>query len=78
MNDEQQKQYVSYLGYDFTQYVNTDEDVKLFNKICELEKLTQRPMKECISEVVEVLNLSDKLKGRTQKRHHLIGNVRDN
>ena len=65
--DETEKKYVSYLGYDFTQYVKTDEDVAKFNRICELEKLTQRPLKECVHEVAEVLNLSAELKGH--KRH---------
>jgi hypothetical protein len=62
-----EKKYVSYLGYDFTQYVKTEEDVTKFNRICELEKLTQRPLKECVHEVAEVLNLSAELKGH--KRH---------
>jgi len=72
-----EKQYVSYLGYDFTQYVKTQEDVEKFNKLNELEKLTERPLKECVREVAEVLNLSRELKGG-KRNVHVIGNVRDN
>jgi len=75
--NKDEKQYVSYLGYDFTQYVKTQEDVDKFNKLCELEKLTKRPLKECVREVVQVLNLSAELKGEG-KRAHLQGDVRDN
>ena len=68
---------MSYLGYDFTQYVKTQEDVDKFNKLCELEKLTKRPLKECVNEVAEVLNLSRELKGG-KRNVTVLGNVRDN
>ena len=65
---ENEKKYVSYLGYDFTQYVKTEEDVAKFNKLCELEKKTEGvQLRDCVHEVAEVLNLSAELKGH--KRH---------
>jgi hypothetical protein len=77
MTNDEGKKYVSFLGYDFTQYVKTQEDVDKFNKLCELEKLTQRPLKECVNEVAEVLNLSAELKGH--RRHvYVQGRVGDN
>lgn len=61
---EKSKKYVSYLGYDFTDYVKTEEDVKKFNRLCECEKRTKGvPLKDCVHDVAEVLNLSRELKG---------------
>lgn len=68
---------MSYLGYDFTQYVKTEEDVEKFNRLCELEKQTQRPLRECVNEVAEVLNLSRELKG-LKRNVHVQGRVGDN
>jgi len=66
---KQDKQYVSYLGYDYTQHVKTEENVKDFEELCRLEALTQRPLKECVAEVVKVLNLDRKLRGIKAKVH---------
>lgn len=76
--DENAKKYVSYLGYDFTQYVKTEEDVKKFEKLCELEKKCKGvSLKDCVHEVAEVLNLSAELKGHA--RHVFVqGNVSNN
>ncbi len=63
--NETEKKYVSYLGYDYTQYVKTEEDVKKFEKLCELEKKTKGVLlRNCVNEVAEVLNLDRELKGR--------------
>jgi len=65
---ENEKKYVSYLGYDFTQYVKTEEDVAKFEKLCECEKRTKGvPLRDCVHDVAEVLNLSAELKGH--RRH---------
>ena len=64
---EKQKQYVSYLGYDYTQHVKTEDDVKDFEELCRLEPLTKRPLKECVEEVVKVLRLDRKLRGSKAK-----------
>lgn len=77
MENDKEKQYVSYLGYDFTQYVKTEEDVDKFNRLCELEKKTKRPLAECVHEVAEVLNLSRELKGG-KRNVHVFGNPKDN
>jgi hypothetical protein len=42
-----------------------------------LEKLTERPLKECVHEVAEVLNLSRELKG-LKRNVHVQGRVGDN
>ena len=75
---EDQKKYVSYLGYDFTQYVKTEEDVKKFERLCECEKRTKGvPLRDCVHDVAEVLNLSAELKGH--RRHvHVQGPVGSN
>ena len=77
MENDKEKKYVSHLGYDFTQYVKTQEDVEKFNRLCELEKLTHRPLKECVHEVAEVLNLSRELKG-LRRNVHVQGRAGDN
>jgi len=78
MTEKRLKKYVSYLGYDFTQYIKTDEDVAKFEKVCELEKKTEGvPLRDCVYEVAEVLNLSTELKGRP-KRAFVQGNVGSN
>jgi len=72
------KQYISYLGYDYTQYVETEEDVKTFNKLCEAEKKTKGiPLRECVHDVALVLNLDAKIRGR-RPRAHVQGNAGDN
>ena len=69
---------MSYLGYDFTQYVKTEEDVEKFNRLCECEKRTKGvPLRDCVYDVAEVLNLSAELKGRP-KRAFVQGKVGDN
>lgn len=63
--NETEKKYVSYLGYDYTQYVKTEDDVKKFEKLCELEKKTKGvKLNLCVNEVAEVLNLDRELRGR--------------
>lgn len=67
---ENVKKYVSYLGYDFTQYVKTEEDVKKFEKLCECEKRTEGvSLRDCVHDVAEVLNLSRELKGGVRNVH---------
>jgi len=78
MENDKEKTYVSYLGFDLTQYVKTEEDVEKFNRLCELEKKTEGvPLRDCVHEVAEVLNLSAELKGRP-KRAFVQGKVGDN
>jgi len=75
---ENEKKYVSYLGYDFTQYVKTEEDVKKFERLCECEKRTKGvPLRDCVHDVAEVLNLSAELKGNP-RRAFVQGKLGDN
>ena len=78
MKNDKEKLYVSYLGYDYTQYVKTEEDVTKFNKLCECEKKTKGVLlRDCVQYVAETLNLDREL--RSGKRNvHVLGNVKDN
>jgi hypothetical protein len=73
-----EKKYVSFLGYDYTQYVKTEGDVKKFERLCECEKRTKDvPLKDCVHDVAEVLNLDSELKGG-RRRAHVQGSVGSN
>ena len=76
----EETKYISHLGYDYTKYVETEEDKADFAKICELEKASQRPAKECMAQVVECLNLDRKLRGKGRKvgKIMLQGNIANN
>lgn len=64
----QNKQYIAVSGHDFTPYIHTQEDVDKFEKMCELESKTVGvPVKDCINEVVEALNLGRELQGIKHK-----------
>ena len=57
------KSYVSVLGYDYTKFVNSEEDINIFLRICECEeKCKGVPLKDCIEYVVEAANLDAKLR----------------
>ncbi len=60
----QDKKYIAPTGHDFTQYVNTEEDFKIFEKMCEHEEKTRDvPVADCIEDVVAALNLGRDLMG---------------
>lgn len=57
------KSYVSALGYDYTKFVNSEEDINMFLRICECEEKSKNvPLKDCIDYVVEAVNLDAKLR----------------
>lgn len=61
--------YVSFLGYDYTQYVLTEEDVKDFTELCRLEEACKGvSAKHCINDVVACLNLDRKLRAKAHTR----------
>jgi hypothetical protein len=75
---ETEKKYVSYLGYDYTQYVHTQEDVDKFNKLCEHEKKTKGVvLRDCVHDVAEVLNLDRELRGH-KRNVYVQGRAQDN
>jgi hypothetical protein len=60
--------YVDLIGHDFTQYVKTEEDVELFERMVEHEeKCKGIPVQECIHDVIAALNLGRELQGIKQK-----------
>lgn len=65
-SDDEQKKYVSHLGFDYTEFIKTEEQIKDFEKMCEHEKNTHKPVRECIHDVVAALNLDRKLRGKKQ------------
>lgn len=65
---ETNKTYISALGYDYTQYIKTDEDIADFNEICRLEERCKNvPAKDCIHNVAACLNLDRKLRFKGKK-----------
>lgn len=63
-----EKRYVSFLGYDYTDYVKTDEDVKLFNRLCECEEKSKGvALRDCVHYVAEALNLDSQLRSLKRK-----------
>ena len=72
-----EKRYVSHLGHDYTDFVKTDEDRKKFERLCECEKNLNRPLKECVYDVAEALNLDAELKGHG-RRVYVQGNANSN
>jgi len=48
---------------DFVDFIKTDEDLKLFNRMKELEPELSKPIKECYEAVVEISNIRRKLRG---------------
>ena len=61
------KKYIDSLGVDFTDYIKTDENIKDFEKLCECQDNSHKPLKECVQHVVEAINLSAKLKGQPKR-----------
>lgn len=59
------KQFISPTGFDYTEYIETEENLKDFEKICELEESVRNvPFKECTHRVAEAINLDRKLRSR--------------
>ena len=61
------KKYIDLLGKDFTEYMTSPEQIELFNKMCEAEERTKRPIKESYMDVIEVLNLEAKIMGKPKR-----------
>jgi len=73
-----EKKYVSYLGYDYTQYVKTKEDEEKFDRLCECERKSKGvPLKDCVLFVAEALNLDSELRS-LKRRAHVQGNANSN
>lgn len=72
------EKFVSTLGYDYTEFVTTQEKREAFDKLCELELKTKRPLKECVHEVAEVLRLDGFLRTGKTRKVFVQGNVSDN
>ena len=62
------KKYISTTGHDFTEFVNTEEDAKIFDEMVEHERqCIGIPASQCITHVVDALNLGRKLQGIKHK-----------
>lgn len=78
---ETNKQYISFLGYDYTEFVKTEEDLAAFNEICRLEKASKGvALSKCVHDVAACLNLDRKLRGKGKKvgRVMVQGNIANN
>ena len=73
-----EKRYVSHLGYDYTEFVKTDEDRKKFERLCECERKSDGVLlRDCVHFVAEALNLDSELRGG-KKRAFVQGNANSN
>lgn len=58
------KDYIAPTGHDYTKWVNTEEDAKIFEEMCEHEEKTRGVLaKDCIEHIVAALNLGRDLQG---------------
>ena len=56
--------------FDYTEYIKTPEDMHLFNRLKELEPiLLSKPVKECIHQVIEFLQVEEKLLKTESKKY---------
>lgn len=56
-------QYIDLIGTDFTQWMTSPEQIKLFERMCELQEFCKRPLPECYKELAEALNIEAQIKG---------------
>ena len=54
-------EYISPSGFNYTEFIITDEDKKDFEKLCEVEPKCNRPLSECFRDVAEAINLHRKI-----------------
>jgi hypothetical protein len=78
METQENKKYVSHLGYDYTNYVKTEENVKDFERLCECESKSKGvALRDCVHYVAEALNLDRKLRG-SKAKVYVQGNINNN
>jgi Uma2 family endonuclease len=61
-------------GEDFIDFIKTEEDMKLFQRLRELEPELHKPADQCIDIVIEVVNITDKLKGLPPRKFIKLNN----
>ena len=59
--------YISPTGKDYSEWMTSAEQIKLFNRLCEHELKCKRPLKECVVDVVEALNLDAQIQGKPKR-----------
>ena len=58
------KKYISPVGTDLTDFIKTDEDIRLFEEMCRCEERTKGVLlKDCIEDVVRALQIDRQLRG---------------
>lgn len=50
-------------GFDYIDFIKSDDDMKKFNRMKELEKELHKPVKECLDAVIEYTKLDRELRG---------------
>lgn len=50
-------------GFDYIDFITTPADMKIFERMKVLEKELRKPLKECLSEVMEFAQCDRKLRG---------------
>lgn len=77
----EETKYISFLGYDYTEYVKTEEDIADFKELCRREEASKGvALKICINDVAECLRLDRKLRGKGKNVGKVLvqGNIKEN
>jgi len=53
---------------DYVDLIKTEEDLKLFNRLKELEPELYKPAAECLKAVLEAVKIMDKLEGLPERK----------
>lgn len=65
-----------FLGTDYTEFLNSEEDFRDFQKLLDLQKSTMGvPLNECFVQVFEALRLSRKLRGENPETIQMASSV---
>lgn len=65
-------------GTDYIDMIKTDEDLKLFNRLKELEPQLMKPASQCLKEVLEAVEIMNKLEGKPKQKIIVVNNPKLN
>ena len=66
------------VNFDYVDYIKSEEDMKLFNRLKELEKELHKPIKECIEAFKEYTQIDRKLRGLKEVKFVTLNNPKLN
>jgi hypothetical protein len=59
--------YVDATGEDFTEWMTSQEQIDLFERMVAAQERSKRPLKECYLDVIEAVNLDAQIKGKPKR-----------